>query len=92
MKKSRRLCSKVLGALLAFFVVCYVAYRHFSPTQKHWSVWSEYPVVLVRGETHLEAALYRLFQPCVVLEEAFYRVRYRGAYTPPTTSTFVEEA
>src|SRR5574341_866692 len=63
MKRKRDVCLLGIAAIL-LYTASYIAYRVLGPTQKHWSVWSEFPVVLVRGESAMEDALYEVFRPC----------------------------
>ena len=85
MKRIQRALILALPIFLLGYIVAYGAYRRFGPTEKHWSVWSEYPVVLISGESPQRVLLYRCFYPCVTIEDAYYRLRYRGTYTPPTS-------
>ena len=90
MKRIQRALTPAVPILLLAYLAAYGVYRLFGPTEKHWSVSSPYPVVLINGETPQRVWLYRCFSPCVMVEDAYYRMRYRGTYTPPTTGAASE--
>lgn len=64
-------------ATLLTYILTYVAYRNFGPTEKHYSKWGGPPAVLVSTESTTRAALYYIFRPCITIEDAWYRLNYR---------------
>src|SRR5262245_32691727 len=76
-EKSHGLFFLCLFGFLALYAASYATYRHFGPVQYHWPRDSTYPIVLCRTESNSDVLMAHLFRPCIELEDAFYRFKYR---------------
>ena len=79
--KDKILTWTMLGFVIVY-VAGYVCYRKFGPCSVVWGPRGsdfQTPTLLIWGESRGEILLFRLFTPCVRLEELYLRVKYGHA-------------
>jgi hypothetical protein len=77
MKPSRRYPFLLFGAIV-LYAAAYGAYRQYGPASYFWPRNSKYPAVLCRTESRSDILTYNFFSPCIAVEDAFYRLKYRN--------------
>ena len=81
MRSKHTLVAGLMCVLLMAYVTGYIAYRMFGPCQITWPRGDDnpVPVILIRYESRSDILLYRTFQPCVIVEELYLRLKYANA-------------
>ncbi len=73
-----KIIAQITIAIVIAYLVGYMAYRFYGPTQKTWLKGSPHspPEVLVSLETNFNIALFNIFSPCIWIEDSIYKVMY----------------
>ncbi|HEY1173965.1 MAG TPA: hypothetical protein VGH19_21550 [Verrucomicrobiae bacterium] len=74
----------ILAAIFAVYLAGYGVYRCYGPVDLHWPRGDhlgpddDYPSLLISLESPTRTLLYRIYKPCVALEDSYYYLRYHG--------------
>jgi hypothetical protein len=76
----------IILSLLIGYITGYVAYRNFGPCWISWprGVDAQFPWLLSRTESRSDILLYRLFSPCISVEQFYLKLKYA---TPPQAAS-----